>query len=65
VVQLRNDILDELNKIYFERRKVKMELAHFSQQDPKKDLEKRLRLEELTASLDALTGGYFSQHSRD
>lgn len=65
MVTLRNDILDEVNKLYFERRKVKIELAHLSLQDSKKIWEKKLRLEELTASLDALTGGYFSQHLKD
>jgi hypothetical protein len=65
MAELRNDILDEVNKIYFERRKVKVELAYLSQQDSKKISEKKLRLEELSASLDALTGGYFSQHLKD
>jgi len=61
VVQLRDDILDEVNKLYFERLRVKIELDNLSIEDRKKRAEKELRLEELTASLDALTGGYFSQ----
>jgi len=61
--QLRDDILDDVNKTYFERIRVKMELDNFSIEDRKKRLEKELRLEELTASLDALTGGYFSRES--
>ena len=65
MVELRNDILDEVNKIYFERRRVKIELANLSYQDEKKLWEKKIKLEELTASLDALTGGYFSQHIKD
>jgi len=60
LVQLRNDILDEVNKIYFARMRVKMELNNLSIEDRKKRFEKELRLQELTASLDALTGGYFS-----
>ncbi len=61
MVELRNDILDEVNKIYFERIRIKMELDNLSIEDRKKRFEKELRLKELTASIDALTGGYFSQ----
>lgn len=60
MVQLRDEILDELNKIYFERIRVKMEIDNLSIEDRKKRFEKELKLQELTASLDALTGGYFS-----
>ncbi len=61
MVQLRGDILDEVNKTYFERLRVKMELDSLSVEERKKRLEKELKLQELTASLDALTGGFFSQ----
>lgn len=61
MVQLRDDILDEVTKIYFERIRVKMELDNLSIEDRKKRFEKELRLQELTAYLDGLTGGYFSQ----
>lgn len=61
MVQLRDDILDEVTKLYFERLRVKMELDNVSIEDKKKRFEKELRLQELTASLDALTGGYFSK----
>ena len=61
MVQLRDDILDEVTKIYFERLRVKMELDNISIEERKKRFEKELRIQELTASLDALTGGYFSK----
>jgi hypothetical protein len=64
MVQLRNDILDEVNKLYFERRRLKMELLS-ANLDSKKRMEKELKLEELTASLDALTGGYFSKSLKE
>jgi ligand-binding sensor domain-containing protein len=62
MVQLRDDVLDEVTKLYFERIRVKMELDNLSIEDRKKLFEKELRLQELTAYLDALTGGYFSNH---
>jgi len=60
MVQLRDDILDEVTKLYFERIRVKMELDGLQIEDRKRRFEKELRVRELTASLDALTGGYFS-----
>jgi len=64
MVELRNDILDEVNKIYFERLRIKMELDELRIEDKRKRMEKELRLKELTASLDAFTGGYFSRKMR-
>ncbi len=61
MVQLRDDILDEVTKLYFERLRVKMEIDGMAIEDRKKRSSKLLRLEELTASIDALTGGYFSR----
>jgi hypothetical protein len=60
MVELRDNIMDEVTKLYFERIRVKMEINNFSIEDTRKIQEKELKLQELTASLDALTGGYFS-----
>jgi len=60
MVQLRDDILDEVTKLYFERIRIKIELDGLSIEDRKKRFEKELRLQELTSYLDGLTGGYFS-----
>ncbi len=62
MVELRDDILDEVTKLYFERIRVKMEMDNLTIEERKKRFERELKLEELTASLDALTGGYFSAH---
>lgn len=60
MVELRQDILDEVTKLYFERLRVKMELDSLSIEERKKRFEKELKLKELTALLDGLTNGYFS-----
>ena len=65
MVQLREDILDEVTKLYFERIRVKMEVDNLNIEERKKRFEKELKLQELTASLDALTGGYFSQQLKN
>ena len=61
LVQLRDDILDEATKVYYDRRRVQVDIAMNPPGDPKARAAKDLRLEELTANLDALTGGWFSQ----
>ncbi|MEW6100719.1 MAG: YCF48-related protein [Candidatus Omnitrophota bacterium] len=61
MVELRDDILDEVTKLFFERRRVEMELDSLTIEERKKRTEKELRLEELTAYLDGLTGNYFSK----
>jgi len=61
MVQLRNDILDEVTRLYFERRRLQVEYAMIPVKEPSLRAERSLRIEELTAQLDALTGGYFSK----
>lgn len=64
MVQLRDDVLDEVTKLYFERIRVKAELDNLRIEDRKRRSEKELKLAELTAQIDALTGGYFSKNIR-
>ncbi len=59
--QLRLDILDEVNRLYFERRRVKLELSDVVPKNTSEYIKKMMYLEELTAALDAYTGGYFSK----
>ena len=64
VVELRDDILDQVNKLYFERLRVKSELDNLALEDRSKRFDKQLKLAELTASLDSLTSGYYSKQLR-
>lgn len=65
MVQLRNDILDDLRRTYYERRRVQFELLSDSPGDIKGRFDKEMRLAELTAKIDDLTGNYFSKHQKD
>ena len=60
VVQLRDDVLDEVTRLYFERRRLQINLFLDPPKELKDKIEKDLRLQELTAGVDALTGGYLS-----
>jgi len=64
MVELREDILDQVNKLYFERLRVKAEMDNLAIEDRHKRFEKQLKLEELRASLDSLTAGYYSAQLR-
>ncbi|MFH0771856.1 MAG: hypothetical protein V1933_04490 [Candidatus Omnitrophota bacterium] len=61
MVQLRNDILDQLNTAYFERKKLLRQLEKILDEKNQVFVEKEIRIEELTATIDGLTGGYLSE----
>lgn len=60
MVKLRQDILDEVTRLYFELRRLQLELISSHNLELKDRQDKKLRIEELTALLDGFTGGYFS-----
>ena len=61
MVELRNDVLNEVTHLYYERRRLEVEMALASTRDLSVEIEKKLRLEELTACIYGLTGGYLSE----
>lgn len=64
LVALRDDVLDEVNQIYFERRRAILSLVRMGGPDSEASdeaIDLRIRIDELTAKLDAWTGGYFSR----
>jgi hypothetical protein len=61
LVERREDLLTTVNKLYFARRQLQAETALSSIVDTKRLIRTQLRLASLTADLDALTGGWFSQ----
>lgn len=61
MVQLRDDILEDVTRLYFERKRLILELEKRKNElEMKKISEKSIRIEELTGYIDALTGGRFS-----
>jgi len=61
MVELREDILDQITRLYFERRRIQVELAANEVFDHQLKIDKKMRIEELTALIDAFTGGEFSR----
>jgi hypothetical protein len=62
MVELREEILNEVTRIYFERRKVQIDIMQENFIDASQELQMQMRVDELTAVIDSLTGGEFSKH---
>jgi hypothetical protein len=58
---LRDRSLEEVTRRYYERRRLQIELELTPPTDLGDRVRKELRLQELTADLDAFTGGWFSE----
>jgi hypothetical protein len=63
VVALRDDVLDEVTQLYFERRRAIEQLRALAPGDPQAG-SLRLRAAELAAGIDAWTGGWFTRALR-
>ncbi len=61
MVELRDDILDQVTRLYFERRRIQIELRTLNL-DPATKIAKEMRVAELTALVDSLTGEEFSRN---
>ncbi len=65
MVELREDVLDEVTRLYFERRRIQMGLISGNGLEDAVRLEKQIRVTELTALIDAFTGGQYSRRLED
>jgi|GEM_PF-1490902 len=61
MVQLRDDILKEVTWLYFERKRLLIEMQDANNMEENPDPTRQIRVEELTAYIDALTGAAFSK----
>ncbi len=65
MVELREEILDRVTRLYFERRRIQIEMIMTPVQDPQGLIDRKMRIAELTALIDSLTGGEFSRLVRE
>jgi hypothetical protein len=61
MVELRNDLLSEATRIYYERRRLQIDLIFTPALSEQEHLENLLRMDELTSLLDGMTDGFFSK----
>ena len=61
MVELRNDLLSEATRIYYERCRLQIDLVFMPPVSEQEHLENLLRVDELTALLDGMTNGFFSK----
>ncbi len=61
LVELRQDVLEQVTLYFFDRRTARIDMIMNPPADPYSRVEMLLRIQQLDASLDALTGGYFTQ----
>jgi hypothetical protein len=59
-VKLREKLLDEVTRLFFDRRRLQVDQLLKPARSIEDQIENELRLQEMTANLDALTGGAFS-----
>lgn len=64
MVELRDEIVCEVTRLYYERRRLQIELLS-ENYTGEKLIDTSLRIEELTAQIDGLTGSWFSKHSKN
>ena len=61
LVRLREGVLNQVTKLYFERRRLQIERDLSPTHDVAAAVRREMRLHELTAQIDAMTGGWFSE----
>lgn len=61
MVELRNDLLSEVTRLYYERRRLQIEIVFLPSASEQDHLERLLRMDELTTLLDGMTDGFFSK----
>ena len=60
-VQLRQDILDQITSLYYERQRLKVEFLLSPPTDEIEKLYRTLEIQQVTANIDALTNNFFSR----
>ena len=64
LVGVQEGLLREITSLYFTRRRLMTAINLNPPQDPNEQITEELRLQEITANLDALSGGWFSKELR-
>ncbi|MDP8215347.1 MAG: hypothetical protein RAO92_09190 [Candidatus Euphemobacter frigidus] len=60
LVELRQDVLEEVNTYFFDRRRAQIEMLFSPPGDVRSKIDLQLQIARVTANIDALTGGFLS-----
>ncbi|MGB3974912.1 MAG: helix-hairpin-helix domain-containing protein [bacterium] len=60
-VKFRQSIIEDVTKLYYDRRRLQVDMILQPDVQTSVKIRQELQLEELTAAIDGLTGGYFSE----
>lgn len=63
LVVLQESVLKEVTRLFYTRRRLQVDLILSPPSNPETKLSKELRIEELTSTLDAITGNLFSKRA--
>lgn len=61
---LQEGVLKEVTRLYYTRRRLQIDLILNPPNDPRSELTKQLRIEELTSTLNAMTGNIFLEYEK-
>ena len=61
---LQEGVLKEITRLYYTRRRLQIDLILNPPRDPRTELSKQLRIEELTSTLNAMTGNLFLKYEQ-
>ncbi len=64
MVELRENIVDQVTRLYFERKRLEIEARSNTSTNSRAKLDTQMRIEELTALIDGFTGGKFSENMK-
>ena len=62
---LQEGVLKEVTRLYYTRRRLQIDLILDPPRDPRTELSKKLRIEELTSTLNAMTGNLFLRYEQN
>ncbi len=64
LVGVQEGLLREITSLYFTRRRLLTSMTLNPPQDPNEEITEQLRLDEISANIDALTGGWFAKEAK-
>jgi hypothetical protein len=64
LVGVQEGLLREITSLYFTRRRLLTSMTLNPPQDPNEEITEQLRLDEVTANIDALTGGFLTREAK-